>query len=450
MNIKTTRENLADARGKRQRARELRRAGKRDRRAARRGKVGRGTACICALALFAFLAYMVGDSDYRACIVGWAPLLMLACAILLSFVYVQVLAHSLRFEENGSFHDCARGESLPFSISFSNPTILFAFKVEAVFFISDMYNTTTSRARRTLSLSPRETAALDFSTRFTHIGSYEVGLEQVVVSDFLGLFSKTLPHKRVHPVLVTPKLREIGGIDFSSDAETESTSAAKSVIADSMDYAYVRDYVPGDPLKTIHWKLSSRNPQGAYYTRLFERYTMPGVSVVLDFTAPASGVDEAAFPQLFDAIVESGLSIARYARRRGFSTRITFRDREGQVRVLAGQDQEDLCSLVEQVPALQRGGGGDDTAADIVHAAAQARDGENNIVVCSADLGAEMVSAVLDVRARRRFPFLIAAVPTEFVDADLVAYTKPLRQLDAAEVPYTALKDAAELEGAAL
>ncbi len=449
MDIKKTREGFADARAKRQRARELRRAGKRDKKAARRRRVGRAIACVCALALFSFLAYMVGDSDYRACIVGWAPVLMLACAIVFSFIYVQVLAHGLTFEENGSFHDCARGESLPFSISFSNSTILFAFKIEAVFFISDMFDTTTSRVPRTLSLSPRETVSLDFSTRFSHIGSYEVGLEKVVVSDFLGLFSKTLPHKRVHPVLVTPKLREIGGIDFSSDAETESTSAAKSVIADSMNYAYVRDYVPGDPLKTIHWKLSSRNPQGAYYTRLFERYTMPGVAVVLDFTAP-KGADEAAFPQLFDTIVESGLSIARYARRRGFTTRITFRDRDGQMQVLAGQEQDDLCALVEQMPALRAGASEGETAADIVRSAASARDGENNIVVCSADTGAELVSAVLDARARRRFPLLVAAVPTELVDADLVRYTKPLRQLDAAEVPYMAIKDAAELEGAAL
>ncbi len=450
MDIRRKREELADARARRVRAREARRAGKRGKRAARRAAAGRAIACACALALFAFLAYMVGDSDYRACIVGWTPLLMFACAIVASFIYVQVLAHGLRFEENGAFHDCARGESLPFSISFSNATILFAFKVEAVFFISDMFDTTTSRVTRTLSLSPREKTALDFSTRFTHIGSYEVGLEKVVVSDFLGLFSKALPHARAHSVLVTPKLREIGGIDFSSDAETESTSAAKSVIADSMDYAYVRDYVPGDPLKTIHWKLSSRNPQGAYYTRLFERYTMPGVAVVLDFTAPADGVDEAAFPQLFDTVVESGLSIARYARRRGFSTRISFRDAQGQVQVLAGQEQDDLCALMDRLPALRRGAGAENAAAEVVRDLAQARDGENNIVVCSADLCPELVSAVLDVRAHRRFPLFAAAVPGELVDADLVAYTKPLRQLDAAEVPYMALKDALELEGAAL
>ena len=482
IDIKKTHEKFSDKRAASQKKREARREVLRSQKKTRRKKVLRFAACLLVLALFVFLALMVGDSDYKACIVGWTPLLMFVIAIVLSFFYVRILAKGLQFEENGMFHDCSRGEKIPFNVSFHNKTVLFAFKVEAVFCIADMFSApngsarggatkggasrgavkgsakfsdaTTSKTVRTLSLSPKETIELDFSAQFEHIGKYEVGLTKIIVSDFLGLFSKTILFEHTHSVLVTPKLHEIGGIDFSSDAETESAKAAKSVIADSMDYAYVRDYVPGDPLKTIHWKLSSRNPQGHYYTRLFERYTLPGVSIVLDFCAPDSAsakqVDEAIYPQLFDAIVESGLSIARYARRCGFDTHIIFYDDHGQKQVLTGRDQEDLCALVSKMPALAMDGNQENTVADLVLEQTQDRSGDNNIVVCSANLDSELISAVLDARMRRRFPFFVAAVPQHLVDADLAIYTKPLKRFDTAEIPYTVLADSISLEKVAL
>ena len=450
MSIKKTREKLFEKRAAAAKKRELRRELKHPQKVARRKKILRFFACVLAIALFAFLALMVGDSDYKACIVGWTPLLMFLVAIIASFFYVRILAHGLNFEENGIFHDCSRGDEIPFTILFNNKTILFAFRVEAVFCISDMFNETTTKAVRTLSLSPKETVELDFSAQFEHIGSYEVGLQKIIVSDFLGLFSKSIIHEHAHSVLVTPKLHEIGGIDFSNDAETESAKAAKSVIADSMDYAYVRDYVPGDPLKTIHWKLSSRNPQGSYYTRLFERYTLPGVSIILDFCAPNADVSTLTYPQLFDAVVESGLSIARYARRCGFDTRIMFLDSEGQKQVLTGREQEDLCAIVGKMGAMARDDTQENAAADLMLEQAQDKSGDNNIVVCTANIEPELISAVLDVRSRRRFPYLIGAVPANLVDADLVKYIEPLKRLDIAEVPYTVLADSAALEKVAL
>ena len=80
----------------------------------------------------------------------------------------------------------------------------------------------------------------------------------------------------------------------------------------------------------------------------------------------------------------------------------------------------------------------------------QDRSGDNNIVVCSANLDSELISAVLDARMRRRFPFFVAAVPQHLVDADLAIYTKPLKRFDTAEIPYTVLADSISLEKVAL
>ena len=435
--------DLRESRAARRRKRDRKRALRSPERRARRTAVVKACVCLGILALLLAMALVVGDSDYHATAIGWIPFFSAVLIVVGAFAYLQVVKAKLTFSEQSDLRDCERDSDVRFTVRFNNASPLFVFRVEACFFISDLYGNIASEASTTLALSPHESSDLGFSTKFEHIGTYTAGLEHIVVHDFLGLFSATVENERRRQVNVTPKLQTIDDIRFSADAMQETTKAAKSHVADSMDYSHVREYVPGDPLKTIHWKLSARSDH--YLTRLYEVYTNPGVAVLLDFFGPSDEAGE--LMGMFDCVVESGFSIARHAREKGMDTELIYVDKRGDAQCLATWSKEDLPRIVGEMPKMSRDDALARAAQNVLNDQISSRYGQNNLVICSANLDSEMVSLAVEAKLRRRSPLFIAVVPRRLTGRALDAYTKPLARLDASDIPYIVLSNANDLQG---
>ena len=87
-------------------------------------------------------------------------------------------------------------------------------------------------------------------------GEYEVGVKEVIITDFFRLFSFKYEIQGTIKALVQPRmihLEELGSIsDVTAFVQKESYIAATE------PDAVVRDYVQGDPIKYIHWKATAR------------------------------------------------------------------------------------------------------------------------------------------------------------------------------------------------
>lgn len=406
-------------------------------------RLGRLLACLAVGALLLALALVVGDADYHASPVGWVPFLMFALLVICARAYLQLLAPSLSFEESADSASCVRDSQVPFRVLFSNRGPLFFLNVKVVFTIKDLFGQPYNTVETTLSLGPRESYEMGFDMRFTHVGRYTAGIERVVVSDFMGLFSKVIVNRTPKTVCVNPKIHTIAQMELSEEALEDSDKASKSVLADSMDYAYVREYVQGDPLKTIHWKLSART--GEYLTRLFEVYTNPGVAVFMDLYAPVDSAED--LMSVYDAVIEAGFSVARYAWEEGMDMAVHYVNRAGEAVKLAGCSADDVAHFVEDAPAVSCDPAVSGVCAELVRRQCSRRYGQNNVVLCSSNFSAQTVEAVLSARSNGRTPLVVAVVPASIVDRDREDYCRPLRQLEAAGVECMVVSHAHEMRG---
>lgn len=412
-----------------------------ERRASRRGKVLRAIACIAVLAVSMALALVVGSDEYKATPVGWIPFVAVATAILLAFIYLQVLKRSLVLLEKSSVTDCQRAERVMFRVRFRNKSPLFFFRCEAHFFTADLYGNPVSHAVTTIALAPFESYDMPFAASFDHIGVYQAGLDRVVVYDFLRLFSATVEGPKQTRVNVTPKLVSVPRLEFSNDAVVETTKAARSAISDSMDYAAVREYVWGDPLKNIHWKISARTP--TYMTKLFETYNNPGVAIVLDFYGP--GQDALALMRMFDAVVEVGFSVARYATARGMDAEIHYCDKSGDRVRRTSWRRTDLPQIVEEMPRFTSEPKAAADAIGVLNEQIRSIHGQSNIVVCTANLSPQMIETIVSAKVHRREPLVFAVVPQGLEGRDRDQWLAPLARLDAAGIGYLVLTNSTDL-----
>lgn len=110
-------------------------------------------------------------------------------------------------------------------------------------------------------------------------GEYEVGVGEVVVTDFLRLVRVRYANPGTIRAIVRPRvvrLAELNGIEeFQAILQRETSSDTEPDIL-------VREYAPGDALKQIHWKATAR--AGKLMTRTRTGEEKLGITLFCDLT----------------------------------------------------------------------------------------------------------------------------------------------------------------------
>ena len=409
--------------------------------AARAGTQARAAAVRVAVCVLLACAFAV-PAVFVNRVIGYLALFMFLAALALSYVYLRIVRAGLEFSQEGAGGGCARGESVRFSLVVRNNSPVPAVRVEALFFISDLFGGPGKTTLRPITIPPRSTKRFDFSVRFDHIGTYQVGIREVRLHDLLNVFNATQANYELQEVSVQPRLFDVASLDVSDDAFTESKVTVRSVINEGMDYAGVREYRWGDPIKTIHWKLSARTPDGAYFTRLYETATNPGVALVVDLQAPAYEAEE--LMGIYDTLVESALSLERYISETGMDSELLFVDDAGASRRFPGPLSVNYSEVLDTLPRVSVGSG--QVALELMRTESASVYAQSNLVICTASITDDLVGAALAIKSNKRHPLIFAVVPAHIDAERRRELLRPLRRLDGSGIYYAVLSSAADLE----
>ena len=160
-------------------------------------------------------------------------------------------------------------------------------------------------------------------------GGAEIAVEKIVLRDYLGILHftmKELPEKCLLSILPaipdtgsqTDVLRSVSqNVSFDdSDEESDETSTALTGVP---GYEH-RAYIPGDPLKRVNWKLSSKKDQ--LMVRLDEKVTSSSQVFRLDL--PASQSPERINYMIMDNIIEGMLAMLNMLIRSGYESEVNY------------------------------------------------------------------------------------------------------------------------------
>lgn len=110
-----------------------------------------------------------------------------------------------------------------------------------------------------LPLRPGKTVEIQYPLISAYVGNVEVRSEKIVLYDLLGFHRVTVNIQKAESVYILPA----GGSEDEfvlNDYETGMDEVEESKLSgsDFSDVSQVREYVPGDAMKNIHWKLSAK------------------------------------------------------------------------------------------------------------------------------------------------------------------------------------------------
>lgn len=190
-----------------------------------------------------------------------------------------------------------------------------------------------------------------------HVGQYGAGLQALLIQDIFGLFRmRVKPENTAEALTVLPK-----PFDIEKPRFTLGEDGAAALARTQEDYSApedVRAYRPGDAMKRIHWKLSSRKRE--LLVRRFETPAPPDTLILLDCNEPLGGEDVTEGKEcLRDALCETAVAVARLQMEDGSPVRLPMYGARANE---FSSDNAASLSLLQDMLARQPFGGGEDFA----------------------------------------------------------------------------------------
>ena len=303
-----------------------------------------------ALVILAFLVF--GAATYEGNVGRLSGMFFVALS-LVSVIYLIVTSLSVRLDFPGIDEDLldtgrgaakdvvttiqvARLDSGGTTIAVANDGILPVLRAQTEFVLVqedvDKDSATPAAIKEIKSdpfvIPPRSSKVVSTSGSFGHVGIFSLRSGGVRVYSLLGFFSRSGGARGEWRVRVVPNLYRLTQGIPKDRRISQSDLGIPDAPSDALDYDRVRDYRPGDPLKTIHWKIVAHS-QGELYTKLFETSTISGVTLLLDPYGPSAQSSLETAMHLYDTMLEGSFSLLEHARNTGFPCHLRFVNRKG-------------------------------------------------------------------------------------------------------------------------
>lgn len=240
--------------------------------------------------------------------VGWFILFTLILAPFLSVFLAWLAAHMITVSGKMSDALLSKGDSCTMEVQIVNNSIFPTPPLEV--FLTNEPGVRGERRSLLVSLLPRGSKSFEVAFRAKISGKSLAGVEKVKVTDYLGLFSFEVKKQDYGSmqsfVAVIPDIAELSARDDNlmkaMQASLHMDDGEETVESSSFCFGGFpgydnREYVPGDPLKRVNWKLSAK--KNKLLVRLDEEMASTAINVVLDSVFEQNAVDLQAARKLY-------------------------------------------------------------------------------------------------------------------------------------------------------
>ncbi|MBR5115790.1 MAG: DUF58 domain-containing protein [Lachnospiraceae bacterium] len=230
----------------------------------------------------------------------------------ISLIYTLVLLFRFKIYQELDTRSIVAETPVQFYFTLQNED-LFAHAGIRTDFFSDFSSISGLDSRTVYELFPGTGVSNRTTLVCRYRGEYEIGVRTVTVMDYLRLFSVTFRNRETLRVTVMPRFEILESV---SCLEELAASPRDSRAAATEPDVPVREYLPGDDPRTIHWKATARTGKPMVRTRIGEE--SPGLFILMDSCRYSERQEE--YLPLENKLLETTLSLVYYYLARGIRT----------------------------------------------------------------------------------------------------------------------------------
>ena len=178
-------------------------------------------------------------------------------------------------------------------------------------FFGDEIGLTVQEKQKYFAIKSFGEKELEFIISGNYRGAYEIGIEEVVLYDFLGLFKFKQKHDLKSILTITPRILPIKGIAVESVTQDEVISKRHMQGEDYSIVSELRKYQPTDGYKKVHWKASAK--RGELISKNYQEAERCVVTFYINNTLGGGSREESL--ELEDKMMEAVVSVMYYCNR---------------------------------------------------------------------------------------------------------------------------------------
>lgn len=247
----------------------------------------------------------------------------------LSLLYILYIYFRFRIGQQVS-RRVNKGERVPYKLKLANDDLLLMTGIRLNFYTDTVHVMKKARdgtripyaqAPDTFSLLPHQYKDAELELYCKYRGTYPVGVKSVSVTDLFGLFTITYPVSETVRLTVRPRMIPLAQLQSKLEKrDPKKNRPAITHLQDILDFE-LRKYIPGDPLRHIHWKNSAR--AGELLVRRQAPQELYELVVIMDCT-PCADKAPLERMQREDNIIETAVALLSDACKKKVRTRVVW------------------------------------------------------------------------------------------------------------------------------
>ena len=235
-------------------------------------------------------------------------------------IYIWIVIASIKIYQRSDGRDMICREPSDFYITLQNEGLI-PFSSLRLRFFSSFSTITDLKDSVVYELPPHSSVVKKTRLLCRYRGVYDVGLKQIEVKDFLGLFCVTYRIREPLNIIVSPAKLRISALE---DEKTGPDSFREKLTDRTEPDIPVREYVPGDEVRFIHWKSTAVMQKLMIRERIGEEKN--GIAIVMDSIRISEKPEEYLPPE--NDVMERVISLALYYMEKGIPVDVYVKDGE--------------------------------------------------------------------------------------------------------------------------
>lgn len=245
-----------------------------------------------------------------------------------------------------------KGDEGSITVKLDNPTVFPALRICCDVAVQNQLNREKHTQKVMTYVFPRKKQKVGLRIGSEYCGRIRIAVQQVTLYDCFGLIGirydcEAVTHMTVQPDTFDPMVTLIPNPSSTDDSEMYSQDRPG---ADMTETYQIREYVPGDSPRQIHWKLSNK------FDKLIVRD--PALPITRNVLVFWERTGEYGDPDIIDAQAEVVISLCRSLMDGGIQFTIGWNDTDRNLCIL--HELHDMDELVGIIPRLLRATGAKD------------------------------------------------------------------------------------------
>lgn len=245
-----------------------------------------------------------------------------------------------------------KGDDGSVRICIENPTLFPVLRMRCDVMVQNQLNREIRKQQQMTYVLSRKKQEIVLQVQSDYCGRLRIWVPQVVLYDCFGIFGirvqcDAVAHMTVQPDTFEPAVVLVPNPNSTDDSETYSQERPGGDLTETFQ---IREYVPGDSPRQIHWKLTNK------FDKLIVRD--PGLPITKNVLVFWERTGESGDPDLIDAQAEVIISLCRSLVDSGIQFTVGWNDTDRNLCIL--HRIRDLDEFVAIIPRLLRATGAPD------------------------------------------------------------------------------------------